>query len=251
MRARLVRREVRIGDVPIGYQEAGEGEPLVLLHGLSGSTLWWGRNVQALAPRHHLYLVDLPGFGALRRLRKQFALATATRWVLQWMDAVGIERAHLLGHSMGGLISIRIAAAYPERVNQLVLAAPAGLPGVSSLLGEIRPLVTALRYTTPTFLPILAYDALRAGPTTLLRASMDILGSDVRADLGSIAAPTLLIWGDRDTLVPPSGGPVLRQAIPDSRLLMVRGAGHVVMYDRHRVFNDAVLRFLRGDVVGH
>lgn len=161
MSMRLVRREVRVGEARIGYQEAGEGEPLVLIHGLSGSTSWWVRNVPALAAHYHVYLVDLPGFGALRHLHRQFVLAIAAHWMLVWMDAVHLERAHLVGHSMGGPISIRLAVSRPGRVGRLILAAPVGVPGADSIFGEIRPLVAALRYTTPSFLPILAYAVLR------------------------------------------------------------------------------------------
>ena len=244
------RREAWLGNATVRYEVAGEGEPLVLVHGLSGSTRWWARNIPALAAHYRVHPVDLPGFGGLRRLRKDFALVRAADWMQRWMDAVGLERAHLIGHSMGGLVGIRFAARYPQRVRRLVLAAPASLPTGASLAGQLLPLATALRYATPSFLPVLAYDALRAGPATLLRAARDILHADVRADLRAIAAPTLLLWGERDALVPPSIGPLLRGEIPDARLLLIPGAGHVLMWDRPRAFDDAVLAFLAGEPVG-
>lgn len=243
-------REIRVAGAPIRYQMAGAGDPVVLVHGLSGSSHWWVRNLAPLAKRYTVYLVDLPGFGTLHHLRHKFVLARAAHWLREWMRAAGLACAHLVGHSMGGLIAARLAATYPDTVRRLVLAAPAGIPTTKTLFGEVVPLVRAVGATTPAFLPILAYDALRAGPLTLLRASQMLLREDVRDDLGRIAAPALLIWGSRDTLVPPSLGPIMRDHIPDARLRIIPDAGHVVMFDRPGQFNAELLNFLNQDAHG-
>jgi pimeloyl-ACP methyl ester carboxylesterase len=103
---------------------------------------------------------------------------------------------------------------------------------------------------TPGFLPVLARDALRTGPLTLLGATRELLAEDVRKYLRGIEAPTLLIWGGRDTLVPPSVGGVMREEIPDSRLLVIDGAGHVPMFERAAETNAALLAFLAGEEIG-
>jgi pimeloyl-ACP methyl ester carboxylesterase len=245
-----VRREIQVRGHRIRYETAGEGEPVVLVHGLSGSTRWWARNVPTLAARHRLYLVDLPGFGALRRLRRQFALQEASLWLSDWMAAAGIERTHLVGHSMGGYITLRLAASRPDLLRRLVLVAPAGVPAGRSLPGHLGPLFLAARHATLRFLPTLAYDAMRMGPGTLLRTARDLLAEDVRGDLRSIPTPTLLIWGENDPLVPPSAGELMRAEIPDCRLFTLEGAGHVPMFDRPREFDEALLAFLAGETVG-
>jgi pimeloyl-ACP methyl ester carboxylesterase len=242
--------EARVGGWPVRYQVGGEGTPVVFVHGLSGSTLWWARNVPAVAERHRVYLVDLPGFGTMRRSRHRFVLAEATSWLSGWMEAVGLERAHLVGHSMGGYVSTRLAASRPEVVDRLALVAPAGVPAGRSMLGHLFPLLLAARYATPAFLPMLVRDALRMGPTTLWRVARDLLAEDVRADLRKIQAPTLLVWGENDPLIPPAVGDLLRREIPDSRLLLLRGAAHVPMYDRPAQFDAALLAFLAGEPVG-
>ncbi|HST89984.1 MAG TPA: alpha/beta fold hydrolase [Ktedonobacterales bacterium] len=242
-----IRRDAEVAGVHIQYHLAGAGDPVVLVHGLSGSSRWWARNLAPLAERYTVYLVDLPGFGAMRHLRRAFVLARAAHWLREWMRTAGLARAHLVGHSMGGLIAIRLAAAYPEVVRRLVLATPAGIPTAKTLLGEVVPLIRAIGATTPAFLPVLAYDALRAGPLTLLRASQALLREDVRDDLARIAAPTLLIWGSRDTLVPPSLGSLMCDQIPSARLVVIPGAGHVVMFDRPDQFNAELLTFLAGE----
>ena len=243
-------REIRVGGYPVRYEIAGEGEPIILVHGLSGSTRWWSRNVPVLAERYRVYLIDLPGFGAMRRLRRRFVLAEAASWLSAWMEAVGLQSAHLVGHSMGGYVCVRLAGRRPEAVRSLVLVAPAGVPTGRSMFGYLSPLLSAVRYATPYFLPVLLYDALRTGPVTLWRAARDLLAEDVRGDLQRIEAPTLLIWGENDTLVPPAVGTVLREEIPDSRLLILNGAAHVPMFDRPDEFNAALLTFLAGDPVG-
>lgn len=242
--------ETRVGGWPVRYQVAGDGDPVVFVHGLSGSTLWWARNVPDVAQRYRVYLVDLPGFGTMRRSRRPFVLAEAASWLSGWMEAAGLERVDLVGHSMGGYVSVRLAASRPELVRRLALVAPAGVPARHSMLGHLVPLLLAARYATPAFMPVLIRDALRMGPTTLWRAARDLLAEDVREDLTKIQAPTLLVWGENDPLIPPAVGDLLRREIPDSRLLLMRGAGHVPMFDRPAQFDAALLSFLVGEPVG-
>lgn len=222
----------------------------MFVHGLSGSTLWWARNVPAIAERYRMYLVDLPSFGTMRRSRRRFVLAEAASWLSGWMEAAGLERAHLVGHSMGGYVSVRLAASQPETVSRLVLVAPAGVPAGRSMLGHLVPLLLVARYATPAFVPVLVRDALRMGPKTLWRAASDLLAEDVREDARKIQAPTLLVWGENDPLIPPAVGDLLRWDIPDSQLLLLRGAAHVPMFDQPADFDAALLAFLAGEPVG-
>jgi len=234
----------------VRYQTVGEGEPIVLVHGLSGSTLWWRRNASELAQHYKVFLVDLPGFGAARHRYGRFALKQAGDWLLAWMDAIGLKQTHLIGHSMGGYICMWIAAHRPDVVLRLVLVDPAFKAQAHSVLGYTLPLLEAVRYLTPRFFPILAYDSLRAGPITLLKATRDLIALDISEELQSITAPVLLVWGENDTLVPPSLGHMLRSELPNARLLTLKRAAHVAMFDQPQKFNAAVTAFLRGEVVG-
>ncbi len=245
----LRRREVKIGGRRVRYQVAGQGEPVVLVHGLSGSTRWWRLTLPVLARRYQVYLVDLPGFGAMAR-NGRFALAEAADWLVYWMRAVHLGQADIIGHSMGGYIALLVASLHPEAVRRLIVVDAAGVPTGRALSAHLIPLLRTGRRMAPAFLPILASDALRARPRTLLRTARDVVRADIRPYLRSVQAPTLVIWGDRDTLVPLSTGEILRQEIPNARLVLLHGAGHVPMFERPRPFNEAVLAFLTAGDVG-
>ncbi len=243
----IVTHTVNIEGRPVRYKVVGEGDPVILVHGLSASSLWWTRNVPALALHYQLYLVDLPGFGSMSHPRNRFALNQAAAWLLKWMQALGLQKAHFIGHSMGGYICLWIAAHHPEVVSRLVLVSPAVVTRVHTVFGYLLPLLVSARHMTPSFFPILLYDALRAGPFTIFKAASDIVTVDVRQELKMVTAPTLLVWGEHDTLVPLSAGYLVRDEMKHASFLQLKRAGHVSMYDRSETFNAAVLAFLRDE----
>lgn len=234
----------------VSYRVAGKGDPVILVHGLSASSLWWQRNVPSLAQRYRVYLVDLPGFGTTHYPRSQFALKKAGIWLLRWMEAVELERAHFIGHSMGGYICMWIASHRPEVVERLVLVSPAVIHQRRTIFSYLVPLLISIRQLTPSFFWILLFDGLRAGPVTILRAASDLLAQDVRKDMKSVVAPTLLVWGENDLLVPPTLGVMIREQIAHAQLFLLKEAGHVSMFERPAEFNAALLAFLEGETIG-
>jgi pimeloyl-ACP methyl ester carboxylesterase len=237
------RRRIAVGAATIAYEVIGSGPPVVLLHGLSGSSRWWRRNIGPLAHYRCVYIVDLIGFGASRG-RSRFVLAEAAGTLIHWLDLLGLARVSLVGHSMGGLIAAELAADAPGRVDRLVLVDPAALPFDPRLRTHAFRLLRELRYLSPSFLPVLLTDALRAGPATLWRATAALLGADLRPKLAQIRARTLLIWGEHDALVPLASAELLGQYLRYEELVVIEGAGHVPMWDRPQVFNGVLLDFL-------
>ncbi len=241
----VASRRVQVGRTRIHYRVAGrpDAPPLVLVHGYSASSSWWRRNIAGLAAGHRVYALDLAGFGRSWPKRR-FSLSEAAHDIRAWMREMGLERADFCGHSMGGHICINLAAAYPEQVGRLVLVDASGLP----LGGDLRHLawrsVRASAHTRFSFAPILVGTSLQAGPLVLLTALHGLLDDDVQRVLGRIAAPTLVVWGERDVLVPLALGRALHAAIDDARLAIVSGAGHNVMYECPTEFNRLVLDFL-------
>src|SRR5439155_15607570 len=114
-RERVQHGFVSVPGAKVHYLEAGQGPPLLLVHGLAASWRWWNPVLPALTRRHHVFAFDLPGFGQTRA-SKWFSLKSAGAFVCQLMEALGIERADLVGHSMGGRICMDVAAHCPERV---------------------------------------------------------------------------------------------------------------------------------------
>jgi pimeloyl-ACP methyl ester carboxylesterase len=242
---------ILIENTLVMYQRVGSGFPVVMIHGLSGSTRWWIHNIQSLSQHYCVYLIDLPGFGSMRSRYTHLSLEQTGPWIVQVMEALHLQQAHLIGHSMGGLLCLWIAAHHPEVVARLVLVSPAVfLPQKQSAFSYMLPLLRGVRDLRPPFLPILAVDALRAGPRVLLRTVNDLLKLDMHKEIKDITVPTLLVWGERDTLVPLSIGYILRQELSQSRLFVIKRVGHTSMFDRPREFNAAVIAFLQGDIVG-
>jgi pimeloyl-ACP methyl ester carboxylesterase len=215
----------------------------MLIHGLAGSGRWWGRNVEALAERFRTYTVDLAGFGGSRRFGR-FRLEDAVAPLIAWMDASQIERASVVGHSLGGLVAARLAAEAPDRVDRLILVDAAFLtfePGFAKL--ALRLLRSFWSLPREIAL-LLTRDSLRAHPLSLGFATFDLLGTDWRPMLSRIRAPTLVIWGEHDTLTPESIGRQIAANIPGDRLVFIPGAGHNAMLDRPDEFNAEVIAFL-------
>jgi pimeloyl-ACP methyl ester carboxylesterase len=250
---RIQTATVQVGALPVRYRRQGEGEPLVLVHGLAGSTAWWARNVGVLSRHYAVYLVDLPGFGAMRQYRSQFSVSGAVGWLGDLLSALNLRKVSMVGHSMGGLITAMFAARWPERTAKIVLAAPAIALSRTAITAFLLPLARQTFLVHPGFVPTLARDAARAGIFTLLRAARELLNMDIERELAQITAPCLLVWGQRDPMIPVTLSGDLQSKIRNSHLCVLPGAGHILMHDRADQFNQAVLAFLaehRADAAG-
>jgi pimeloyl-ACP methyl ester carboxylesterase len=241
------RRTCLIDGREIAYEVAGAGPPVVLVHGLAGSTRWWDACLPGLTERLTVYAVDLPGFGENRRT-EPFALEKAAERLAAWTDVVRLERASIVGHSMGGYVAADLAARFPERVERLVLVDAVVRPYDDPLRQPVRGVLDMARTLPVRYWRILLSDALRAGPATLHNATRAVLAADLRPRLGQIAAPTLVIWGERDNLVPLEYGKLLAETLPNASLEVIEGAGHNPMWDRPEELNHVLIRFLTGEV---
>jgi pimeloyl-ACP methyl ester carboxylesterase len=243
-----------LGAYRVHWVEAGAGdECVVLLHGLSGSSRWWQRNLAALAATRRVLVPDVIGFGRSRAPGRLPDVPTLARVVADWIDAAAGGAVHLVGHSMGGHLALHIAAARPQLMRRLVLVDAVGIPRRVTPRDLLRLAYEAApphRWGDPRFLPVIWGDALVAGPFNVLRGLYHILRDDVRPLLPSIQAPTLVMWGARDGLVPLEHGRRLRAGIANARLLVIPRAYHNPMVDQPDEFNAAVVRFLDGGEVG-
>ena len=241
---RITNHKITIQGQDIHYRTAGNGRPLILIHGLSGSTRWWKKNIGFLAKHYKLHLIDLPGFGGMSRFRGRLALNKVSSWLVELLLELGVKKADFIGHSMGGYICIKIAAQNPQILRRLVLVSSVGISPGKTIINSFLPLLLALRYARPTFLPILATDAMRAGPLTLYQSVREVLCADITKEIRCIKAPTLLVWGEKDSLVPAKCATIFNKKIKNSKLFVLKGAGHVPMYDTPHEFNQAIHAFL-------
>lgn len=282
---------VRAGDIDIEYESTGAGDPLVLVMGIGGQlTDWKPGFVELLAAHFRVITFDNRDAGLssysgtpvpprrrllranLRRgsVTPPYELATMADDVVALLDAIGIDRAHLVGMSMGGMIAQLVTVRHPERVRSLcsIMSNTAdgrhGLPAwrVLRLLAKRgrsagRTVPEAVEMTVELFRSVGGSDwdeheqRLRStsslerahNPDGLLRQSLAIAAApDRTALLRTIERPTLVIHGLEDTLVRPSGGVATARAIPDSRLLLFPGMGHDLPATRHREIVDAIHR---------
>ena len=241
-------REIRLPPYRFWETRAGRGTPVILIHGLGGSADWWRRNIDAIASEHVAVAIDLVGFGRnrffLRRSSLPLAFADIAGLLGRWLEASFDERVHVVGNSMGGHVAIHLAAARPDLVRSLTLVDSTGIPFDVAPGQHLKNLIVprgALSFAT-----ILARDALRSGPTAITLAFARLLRDDARPLIRQIRVPALLLWGERDPLVPLAYAKQMNELIPGSRLVVVPDAGHIPMWENPEFFNRELLEFLRG-----
>jgi pimeloyl-ACP methyl ester carboxylesterase len=208
--------------------------PVVLVHGITASTHWWRPTVAALEQEHDVRVVRLPGL----RYRE------AASRLGEWLDREGLEGAGVVGHSMGGTAALQLSADAPELVGRLALIAPAGIFTSQVRRSYVLPLARSVG-SSPRRMALLARDALRVGPVRLWRIGGDLLNSDIAASLRSVTAPTLILWGENDRLLPPTLGSVFSEEIPRARFVVLPQCGHVPMLEAPNELNAELVRFLQ------
>jgi pimeloyl-ACP methyl ester carboxylesterase len=261
---------VRSGDAEIAYFVEGSGEStLLLVMGLGATSADWGEILPArLAERHRVVAFDHRGTGASSRPNGAFSLEDLARDALAVLDDVGAKKAHVVGLSMGGMIAQLLALDHPERVEKLVLLSthcggsqavmpfpelaahlfPApGTPAdvvVRTRLQAIAAPGWAAKNGEEIERRVASALASRMSMRTY-RAQMEaILASDRYARLEEISAPTLVVHGDVDPLVPYPNGEILARRIPGARLVTLSGVGHLPMWEAPVETARSVLEFL-------
>ena len=247
-----------IGAITSRYEEVGSGPPVIILHGWGGTIESVKPIVQCLGRDYTTFALDFPGFGESTQPPDTWGVQDYAGWLIDAMDRLGCERAHILGHSFGGRVGIALAARFPARVERLILVDAAG----------IRPaLGTAVRLRVRAFkglrslLGVIPIPAWRERALTRLRTSFGsadyreanamraifvrVVNEDLRPLLPAIEVPTLLVWGERDEDVPVAYGRLMAEEIPDARLEVLPGAGHFSYMDRLPQFCRVVRDFLR------
>lgn len=161
-----------------------------------------------------------------------------------WIETSFSERVHLVGNSMGGQIAIHLAATRPDLVQSLTLVDSTGIPFDFAPFAHLRNFVVP--HGALSFARILARDFFRNGPISVAVALARLLRDDARPLMRRLKLPVLLVWGDRDPLVPLRYAEAMKREMPQSRLVVIPRAGHVPQWESPAKFNDALLEFTRG-----
>jgi len=235
---------VRVGGHAVRYEASGDGRPVVLVHGLGGSARWWRSTEAELGRDHRVIVPELPGFG-YRRGGGRFALADAVPVLGGLLARLGHAQADLVGHSLGALACLAVAAAEPERVRRLVLIAPPVRTASPRMAGNVLPVVRTLLRLPPAGALTVLGDVATRSPAALLRTTGEILALDGDPGIGGEPpVRTMVMWGARDAIVPIGGAGWVARTLPRAELAIIAGAGHVPMLDRPAEVNAALRGFL-------
>ena len=237
------------------HPEDAERPPIILIHGAGGEHLHWPIQARRLSG-YRVYAMDLPGHGKSEGHGLHQVSGYAEQ-VLRWMDEVGLHKAVLVGHSMGGAISLYMGLQYPERVRGLSLVGTgANLPVNADFLENTAHETTfqsAVEFLaswafSPSADPKLAEAAQQqmfgTRPTVLHGDFMACDAFDVRERLGEIEHPTQVICGSDDKLMPVRFSQYLADHIPSAELDLIPEAGHMVMLEKPVLFASALEKFL-------
>ena len=257
---------VDVAGLRIAYERAGSGPPLVLLHGYVGDgPTTWRRQIDDLSRELTVVAWDAPGAGRSSDPPETFGIAGYADCLARFVDALGLERPHVVGLSFGGALALELCARHPTVPATLILAsAYAGWRGSLPPEAAEQRLRQALALSempgddfVDTLLPTMfsvgtppetveAFgEAMRAFHPAGFRALARAAAEDVRHALGRVAVPTLLVYGDTDVRAPLPVAHGLRDGIAGSTLVVLPGVGHVCNAEAPEAFNAAVRAFLR------
>lgn len=237
-------RRVMAGAWNVRFREAGSGPPLVLVHGLGVSADYWFRNGPGLAAAGlRVFAPDLPGFGRTRGPAGALPVRAQAEALLRWADAVGIGPAVYVGHSLGAQAILELAVHHPRSVLGLVLAAPTGAPMRARLAHQMWSLFRDVWREPPELVPPVAQAYLRAGPRRILQTWRTGVRHDPLPLLARVHAPSLVVVGTEDPVVPASYAEMLARGLPGGRTVWISGAAHAAHFSHPARFNQAVTEF--------
>ncbi|MFQ5459127.1 MAG: alpha/beta fold hydrolase [Myxococcota bacterium] len=262
---------IEVDGIRTAYIDEGSGTPVLFVHGLAGYKENWEYNLPAFAERYRAIALDLPGFGRTERPDVPYGIPFFAEFVLKFLRTLDIPRAHLVGNSMGGHTVSFIAATSKEVPQKIVLADPAGArpseilgatpitPDMIEAMGPVDPgedfvrMYANLQFFKPgertekmirRAMADIAEGDLESRFNAYLKSLRGLLADDMEPRYKDITAPTLVLWGENDMIVPLSHADVIAGAIPGATKVVFKECGHIPMVEKSEDFNRAVLAFL-------
>ena len=253
---------VVIDNQMVHYEAIGRGAPVVFLHGWLGSWRYWFPSMEKVSSHFRCYSFDFWGFGDSRNGHTIESVQAYSNQVIRFLDKLGIERAQLVGHSMGGMVALKTAINNRKRI---VRVAAVGAPIVGSSLSALLkltdyPVIARLfantewfrRFMFRRFLAVeddpgvreILDDSVKSSSTTINRAISSMLRTDLRPELSRLSVPSLIIHGGRDEIVHPNQADLFAN-VDNAQVVLMPECHHFPFLEDAELFNDVLLRFLR------
>ncbi len=246
----------------VHYEVLGRGRPVVFLHGWLGSWRYWFPTMEIVSEHFRTYSFDFFGFGDSRLKRTQESIQNYSDQVIRFLDALGIERVMLVGHSMGGMVALKTAINHPDRIMRVAtVGAPIDGDSLSWMLKLTdRPLLADIFASQPWFRRLLFRfflgsttdpaigeiidDSVKSSALTMRRAVSSMWRTDLRPELPRLRVPTLIVHGGRDDIVRPNQVDLFDN-IATAEVAIMPSSRHFPFLDESELFNDMLLRFLK------
>jgi proline-specific peptidase len=270
-------KRISLSGVNVHFVEAGKGPPLLFLHGLGGSWKDWSANLPAFAATYQVMAIDFPGFGDSDKPETKYSIDWFTHIVETFIRERKLKQVNVVGHSMGGLVALDLAARLNSWVKTLIVTDVVGIGDKSEFISyamtkkimgpetrwesfekflqdEFRAMVDSFikdqkPKTAREFFESVPKNPFTGNPflpmTPNVQMTASIIDFDIRPKLASIRQPTLILWGAKDPVAPPKDASLLKKEILQSRLVLFPDTGHSPMIEHPSLFNQELGKFLQ------
>ncbi|QKE74854.1 alpha/beta hydrolase [Arthrobacter citreus] len=256
-----------LNDLSINYQESGNGQVLVILHGLGNNSQSWKHQLSQLSEYYRVIVWDAPGYGGSSDLKEEFHEFSQFANVLkEFLDSLGLESINLLGHSMGSAIAIDFTSRFPQMVNSLIISdATRGAAGLTkedneqklqnrlNSIDHLEPSELARKRVKALLSPNASTEVIKEAerimaqvrPSGYRSVSYSLSNLNQMEILSSISVPTLVMCGELDQVTPVSESQIFHELIPNSEFAIVPNTGHLCYQEDPKLFNQFVVDFLK------
>ena len=248
----------QVGPYRVHYFEGGDGPPLVFVHGLGAESLNWVPAMLDMRRQYHVYAIDLLGHGDSDQPDIAYSIEQQSEMLRQFLAGQHIQSANVVGVSMGGWVALKLAIEHPDVVNRLVVADSAGLkfrtnltvknflPATQEEFDAFMAMLTPRQYPAPYPLrrAFLHRIAERAWITRRIFASFLTYQDALDGKLQSVKAPTLVIWGKQENMIPLAVGEEMKQQLPNASLVVCADSGHLAVFECWNELKPEVKSFL-------
>jgi pimeloyl-ACP methyl ester carboxylesterase len=255
----IEEKKILINDLEINYKIAGSGFPFLILHGWGGSSDSWIKVLEILSKKNlKMICPDFPGFGKSKTPIEPWQVKDFSDFLLNFINQLKIEKFFLLGHSFGGRVAIKFSISYPEKIKKMILCSSAGikqkwgpkekfifqLSKIGNAIFTPAPLNRFKNRARDLFYIFLRHRDYHKANGTMKETMKKVLNEDLLEELPKIKVKTLLIWGEKDKLVPVKFAYIFKEKIENSQLKILPKIGHSPHLEVPEKLSEIILNFL-------